>query len=79
MDIKKLPQKDLDYIKSVYNNKDLTWDERIKELMIFFGKSERTVRRYLVELGFKEKFDKESEQFKKAKEKSLTKRKSVLL
>jgi len=35
MDIKKLPQKDLDYIKSVYNNKDLTWDERIKELMIF--------------------------------------------
>ncbi len=81
MDIKKLTQKNLDYIKSVYNNKDLTWDERMKLLMKAFGKSERTVRKYLVELGFKDKNREieESEQFKIAKEKEHDKKKKRFL
>ena len=38
----------------IYSNKDLTWDERMKNLMEYFGKSERTVRKWLVALGIKQ-------------------------
>jgi len=79
MKIEKLSKKDLEYIKSTYYNKSLSYGQRIDELIKFFGKSERTVRRYLVSLGFKEKQNIESEQFKKAKEKKFDKRKKCFI
>lgn len=60
---------------SIYTNKELTWDERMSELISFFGKSERTVRKWCVELGFKEKPDKESKQYEEAKKRKLDKSK----
>jgi len=76
MKIEELNSKDIAFVKSVYTDTDLCWDERMEKLMKFFGgKSERTVRRWLVKLGFKEKLAEESEDFLEAKKKKLDKSK----
>jgi hypothetical protein len=60
--------------KKIYTDKNLSWDDRMKSLMDFFGKSERTVRKWCSEkLGFKEKPDVESEQYESAKRKKVSK------
>jgi hypothetical protein len=59
MNFKDLTDKDKKNVKKIYLNKDLTWDERMKNLMEYFGKSERTARKWLVALGIKQKVDKE--------------------
>jgi len=71
MKFKNLKETDINYAKQVYYNKTLSWDERMGILMNFFGKSERTVRHWLVALGIKEKEDVEttSEQIIAAKQK----------
>lgn len=79
MKINELSKEDLNYIKSTYYNKDLTWDERMSELMGFFGKSERTVRKILVDIGLKEKTVEDSIQYKSAKEKKINKKKKRFL
>ena len=63
-------------IGEIYFNKDLKWDDRMKQLCELLGKSERTIRRNLVKLGFKEKADSgivESDQYNTAKLKSHNK------
>ena len=45
----------IDNIKEIYYDKDLKWDDRMDKLKTLLGKSERTVRKYLVKLGIKEK------------------------
>jgi len=68
-------EKDEDLMKQIgeiYHNKDLKWDIRMSLLIKLLGKSERSVRRNLVKLGFKEKIDSgivESDQYKMAQEK----------
>ena len=55
MNFKQLTNEQVDYAKGVYQNKDLSWDDRMNILVDFFGKSERTVRKWCSEkLGFKE-------------------------
>ena len=54
--------------KKIYTDKELSWDDRMNLLVKFFGKSERTVRKWCSEkLSFKEKVDVEPEQYVKAK------------
>lgn len=68
MKLKDLTSQQISYVKEIYYNKDLSWDERMDILKKFFGKSERTVRKWLVELGIKEKVEpEESEQYEEAK------------
>jgi hypothetical protein len=58
----------------------MTWDERMKSLVKFFGKSERTVRRWCSnKLGFKEKIDFEPKQYEQAKKRKTDKSKSRYL
>lgn len=74
INIKDLTEDQINYARGVYTNKELSWDERMKLLMDFFGKSERTVRRWCSEkLGFKEKVDVVSEQYELAKQRKLNK------
>ena len=53
--LKNLEQSEIDYIKKIYSDKSLTWDERMGILMGRFGKSERTIRKWLSKLGIKER------------------------
>ena len=74
MNFKELTNEQVDYAKGVYQNKDLSWDDRMNILVDFFGKSERTVRKWCSEkLGFKEKADVEPEQYTQAKAKVFDK------
>lgn len=75
MKYEEITKEDKDYIKSVYTNKELSWDEKMDELSEFFDKSERTTRVWLVKLGFKEKIVEESEEFIKAKARKFDKSK----
>ena len=67
MNFKDLTKDQIEQAKKIYTDKDLRWDERMSQLMAFFGKSERTVRKWCSEkLKFKEKPDVTSEQYKQA-------------
>jgi hypothetical protein len=76
MKVKDLTEKQIAYAKKVYTDKELSWDERMKILMDFFNKSERTVRKWCSEkLNFKERIDVESEQYELAKQRKVDKTK----
>jgi hypothetical protein len=76
MKFNELTPEEITQAKQIYINKDLSWDERMKQLMDFFGKSERTVRKWCSEkLGFKEKQDIECEQYEAAKKRKVDKSK----
>lgn len=62
-------------LSSIYWNRDLSWDERMKELSKYLGKSERTVQAWISKLGITEKALVESPQYLKAKEKKFDKKK----
>ena len=69
-----LTKEQIEYARGVYTNKEMLWDERMKILMDFFGKSERTVRIWCsTKLGFKEKDDVEPEQYTTAKKRKFDK------
>ena len=64
MNFKDLTSNDIDYAKGIYQDKSLSWDDRMNILVKFFGKSERTVRKWCSErLGFKEKVEIEWKSF----------------
>lgn len=68
MKFKDLTEKDINVARTIYLNKELSWDKRMTLLMDLFGKSERTVRKWCSEkLGFKEKVEVEPEQYESAK------------
>jgi hypothetical protein len=76
MKFKDLTESDKKYAHDIYTNKDMSWDDRMLKLMDFFGKSERTVRKWCSErLNFKEKTEIEPEQYVKAKERKFDKNK----
>jgi hypothetical protein len=55
MKFKDLTEAQIEYAK-VYQNKELSWDDRMNLLVKFFGKSERTARKWCaVKLGFKKR------------------------
>lgn len=75
MNFNELTEEHIEQAKTIYTNKSLSWDDRMKSLMDFFGKSERTVRKWCSEkLGFKEKPDVESEQYEQAKKRKTNKK-----
>ena len=61
--------------KEIYWDKNLTWDQRMKSLMDFFGKSERTVRTWCSQkLKFKQNnFTTQAEQYIQAQKKVFDK------
>jgi hypothetical protein len=71
MKFKDLTQEQIEYAKSIYSDKNLSWDDRMESLKSLFGKSERTVRKWCSDrLSFKEKVDVIPEVLKIAKEKT---------
>lgn len=44
MKFKELTPEIIDKARVIYNNKDMSWDDRMKDLCLLFGKCERTVR-----------------------------------
>ena len=77
MKFKELTEELIIKARGIYTNKEMSWDDRMKELMDLFGKSERTVRKWCSErLNFKEKVDVESEQYELAKKKKADKTKT---
>ena len=80
MNFKDLNEEQINKAREIYQNKELSWDERMKILMEFFGKSERTVRKWCSEkLGFKEKPDVESEQYQVAKQRKTNKEQKMFI
>ena len=80
MKFKDVTEKDKEYAYSIYSDKSLKWDERMTILTNFFNRSERTVRKWCSEkFNFKEKVEKESEQFEAAKLKKYDKDKKLFL
>ncbi len=77
MNFKDLNEEQIKYAKTVYLNKDLSWDERMNLLNILFGKSERTTRKWLGKLNIKEKPVIEPEQYSKAKDREYDSSKKV--
>ena len=74
MNFKELTSEQIDKARNIYLNKEISWDDRMKQLMDLFGKSERTVRKWCSDkLGFKEKVDIVSEQYEMAKKRKLDK------
>ncbi|MEK6829648.1 MAG: hypothetical protein AABY15_06010 [Nanoarchaeota archaeon] len=73
MRFEELTEDSISKIKEIYSSKDLSWDERMSNLMDHLGKSERTVRKWLVKLGFKEKVQEDSPQYVNAKKKKISK------
>lgn len=81
MRFKDLGQKEIDYAKAIHQDGSLKWDDKMRILIDFFGKSERTVRKWLVRLGIKNRQDVEieSEQYQAAKLAELDKTKKYYL
>ena len=79
MKFEDITPEDADHVSKIYWNKDLTWDERMDRLVEYFGKSTRTVQKWLSKLGIKEKPDQESPQYTKAKERTLDQRKKKFI
>lgn len=82
MNIEDLTDDMIAHARKIYWDKNLTWDVRMKTLMEYFGKGERTVRRWCSsdKLGFKEStFTGDSEQYKDAQKRVLDKTKKYYL
>jgi len=75
MTFNKLTQEEIDFTKSIYLNKKLSWDERMGKLVKFFGKSERTIMNWCSKLGLTERPGSEPEQYIEAKSRIFNKNK----
>lgn len=74
MKFKDLTPEQIELARSIYTDKNKSWDDRMAELVNLFGKSERTVRKWCSErLNFKEKVDIEPEQYIMAKDRKFDK------
>jgi hypothetical protein len=82
MKFKDLTKEQIEYAKKIYKSpkSEYSWDEKMKILMELFDKSERTVRKWCSnKLGFVDKPENISEQFKVAKQKQHDKSKKYYL
>ena len=71
LQFKKLSDEQKETIKNIYKDKSIAWDDRMRALIEFTGKSERTVRKWAVKLGLKEKEDVVSPELEKAKQRKF--------
>ena len=83
MKFKELTNEIIEQAREIYWNRELPWDDRMKNLMALFGRSERTVRRWCSDkLDFKESSDigvSSSDQYKKAQERIFNAEKKYYL
>lgn len=79
MKFKELTDEDKKYIKSIYWNDKLSWEDKMDALSEYIGKSSRTVRNWVKKLGYTEKGATESPELKKAKNKVFDKSKKRFL
>jgi len=75
MKFEELTPEDILKLSELYWNKDISWDNRMKELSQFLNKSERTVQKWLAKLGITESSIQESPQLIKARERKFNKKK----
>lgn len=75
MKFEDLTPENISELSAIYWNRDLSWDERMKQLSQYLGKSERTVQSWISKLGITEKALQESPQLIKAREKKFDKKK----
>jgi len=77
MKLQDLTESQIEEARIIYKNKSQSWDSRMQKLVSLFGISERTTRKWCVQLGFKERLDSESEpeQYTQAKSKVADKTK----
>lgn len=68
MKYKELTPADIDYMYRIYKDKDTSWDDRMRQLMEFTNKSERTVRKWCSKLDFGERDEPIPEQFEMAQQ-----------
>lgn len=71
MKLTDLTQHQIKEISEIYWNRELGWDVRMKKLSSYLGKSERTVQKWLSELGITEKSAPESPQLIAARKRKL--------
>jgi hypothetical protein len=71
LQFKKLTEEQKETFKNIYKDKSVAWDDRMRALMDFTGKSERTVRKWAIKLGLKEREEVESPEFEKAKQRTF--------
>lgn len=74
MKFKDLTKENIEYIKSVYLNKDINYTKRISILSELFDLSERQTRKWLVNLGIKDRHAEEPQDYIKAKKKKFNKK-----
>jgi hypothetical protein len=67
MKFNELTEEDITHFTEVYKNKELSWDYRMNILMDYTGKGERTVRKWSIKLGLKERHDEQPEEYLVAK------------
>lgn len=79
MNFKDLSKQDKSFIKKTHSDKDLSWDERMKLLMDRFGKSERTIRKWIKSCGFSTFTEQPSPQLEAAKKRVLGKSKYYII
>lgn len=75
MKFEELTHEQISALSEIYWNRELSWDERMKQLSQYLNKSERTVQSWISKLGITEKSLTESPQYLKAKEKKFDKKK----
>lgn len=79
MKFEELNDEQLQYLSSVYWDREKSYDDRMSELSQFLGKSERTVHAWLSKLGITEKLDQESPQLIEARQREYDKKKKRFL
>lgn len=75
MKFEELTPEQISDLNEIYWSRELSWDERMKKLSSYLGKSERTVQSWISKLGITEKSLAESPQYIKAKERKFDKKK----
>lgn len=74
MRFNELTETDKQFISETYNNKELSWDNRISSLAEKFECSSRTIEKWITKLGLTSKVIEDSPQFKIAQEKEFNKK-----
>lgn len=75
MKFKDLTEKDISFIRSIYFDGSINWEDKMTQLSSYIGKSRRTVNNWVKLLNMTSSADIESEQFEEAKKKQFDKTK----
>jgi transposase len=79
MKFEDLTPEQISELNDIYWNRNLSWDDRMKELSNYLGKSERTAQAWISKLGITEKSLSESPQYIKAKERKFNRKKKKFI